>query len=111
MIKACVSYSDSSKTSYYENFNLVDYVPEVEIDKIKNKNFHLDEQVVLRVEEVSIDCENSDELFNYDYYKVYYFNNFDYFNDLNSDSTVNDDDFYTSCDFVCVKNKECDFYG
>lgn len=38
-IKAYVDYEDETKTHYYKNFEVIENLPELETETIKNKNY------------------------------------------------------------------------
>lgn len=63
-IKAYVNYNDRSKTHYYKNFDIIEKLPEVEATKKFNGE-------VVKIEQIELDCEQpSQEVYNYNYYKI-----------------------------------------
>lgn len=86
-IKAYVDYNDENKTHYYQMFEVADHLPELEDNLIINEKFKDYNYLVKDIEIVDLDCEQgSEEVNNYNYYKIIYFNNDDYYNynyDLN----------------------------
>lgn len=85
-IKAYVFYSDVTKTYYYEDFKIVERLPEVE------KEFWNDERVA-NIEEVELDCENDSKVYDYDFYVVTY-------------ETKYDDEIEKSKQYICIKKEE-----
>lgn len=72
--------TDREKIHYYQNFEIIENLPELETEAIKNENYKNCDSLLEKIETVKLDCEQgSDEVYKYDFYKLTYFNNIDYF--------------------------------
>lgn len=80
-IYAFVDYDDATKTHYYEDFKVIDKLP-----KIGDVRYTTD--VVRRIVEVNLDCENDNSVYDYDFYKIKY------------EDTQYDNMYY---EYVCIK--------
>lgn len=69
-IKAYVDYNDSRKQHYYENFDIIDELPEIGEEL---SGYGLNETAtVKKIELAHLDCEQpNNEVYNYDYYEMY----------------------------------------
>lgn len=54
-------------------------LPDLDTDLIKNSDFKDAQTLIYDVEPVKIYCENSNDVYNYEYYKILYFDNSTYF--------------------------------
>lgn len=65
-IKVRVGYNERTKQYYSQDFEVVNFLPEVGESYSRYGNLIVDS-----IEEVSLDCENRGiEVYNYDYYKI-----------------------------------------
>lgn len=79
-IRAYVNYNDESKTHYYKDFEIIENLPELETEAIKNEKYKNCDSLLEKIETVELDCEQgTDEVYKYDFYKLTYFNNMDHF--------------------------------
>lgn len=66
-IRAYIDWNDATRTHYYRDFEIVENLPKI------NEIYYEDESSVEKVkliERVNLDCENSDDVYNYDYYEI-----------------------------------------
>lgn len=74
-IRAYVNYNEYSKKRYYRDFELVDEPPAIgdivfgDDLNFKEPNYGQSE-IVSKIREAYIDCENSDDIWQYDFYIV-----------------------------------------
>lgn len=66
-IRAYADWDDRTKTHYYKDFEIVEELPKV--DEIYYEDSS-SKEVVKSVESVRLDCENNDNVYNYDFYKI-----------------------------------------
>lgn len=85
-IKAYIDYDDETKAHYYEDFKIVERLPEVE------EKFWNDERIA-NIEEVELDCENDSKVYDYDFYVVTY-------------ETKYDDEIEKSKQYICIRKEE-----
>lgn len=81
-IKAYVDWNDETKTHYYRTFEIIENLPKLEIEEIKNEKYKNCTSLLKKIETIELDCEQgSDDVYKYNFYKLTYFNNEDYFED------------------------------
>ena len=80
IIRAKIGVNEWTNTVIRRNFELVESLP------IVNEQFH--DYKVLKLNEISLDCERNEELYNYDYYKI------DLFDDEDENFSI----------YICIKN-------
>lgn len=72
---------------------IYDELPKLDTELIKNENYKDSQELVERIEDVEIDCEQgNDEVYNYQYYKITYFDNTNYFDYLDDKIEFSDKD-------------------
>ena len=79
------------------DFKIIDKLPNVEKELIGNKYYKDNQSIVYDIKRLEIDCEQgSNDVYNYDYYKILYFDNSNYIE--------NDYDFKDCIyeEYVCV---------
>ena len=80
IIRAKIGVNEWNNTIIKRNFELVESLPTV------GELFH--DYKVLKLNEISLDCERNEELYNYDYYKI------DLFDDEDENFSI----------YICIKN-------
>ena len=80
IIRAKIGVNEWNNTVIRRNFELVESLPTV------NEQFH--DYKVLKLNEMKLDCERNEELYNYDYYKI------DLFDDEDENFSI----------YICVEN-------
>lgn len=86
-IKAWIGYNDKNKTHYYENFEVVENLPEIE------KEFWNDRKIS-KIKEVELDCEQPNyDVYNYNFYEI-------------TEEVRYDDEIEESYSYVCVEKND-----
>ena len=88
----------------YENkgkeidFKIISELPKIEKELIGNKYYKDNQSIVYDIENVDVDCEQgSNDVYNYNYYKILYFDNENYL----EDGYDFNDCIYS--EYVCIK--------
>ena len=80
------------------DFKIIDKLPKIGKELIGNGYYKDNQSIVYKIENIEIDCEQgSDDVYNYDYYKILYFDNSNY---------IEDDYDFNDCiyeKYVCIK--------
>ena len=101
-IKVKTYYNEHNNTNYYRQFDIIDALPEIgEVDQLFPERDG-ERTTVIAIREVSIDCENRDEAFEYNYYVIE-----KTFEQLNEDDEW---EMVHECErhYVAIKKGECD---
>lgn len=61
-IRAYVGYNDYNKTHYYKDFKIKEELPKI--------GDSMNGPIVIKINEMELDCENSDEVYKYRYYEI-----------------------------------------
>lgn len=107
-IRAYVNYDERSNTRYHRDFTIEDYkIKDLEVEDldelIKNTtlNSWLDNETIINIQEVNLDCEQgNNEVFDYDYYCIKKVDIGDYHQDYDEDKDIND---YINYEYVAIK--------
>lgn len=93
-IRAYVDYNEQIKKHYYKDFKIIDFLPKID-NTIKYND------TVTQIESVELDSEQgSQNVYNYDYFKIIRTDYEDFNSDDNEDKTLND---YQYEEYVAVK--------
>lgn len=80
------------------DFKIIDKLPKIEKELIGNGYYKDNQSIVYKIENIEIDCEQgSDDIYDYNYYKILYFDNSNY---------IEDDYDFNDCiyeEYVCIK--------
>lgn len=89
-----------------------DELPELELDLLKNEKYKDNQEIIKSVEEIEIDCEQGkNEVYNYQYYKIIYFDNYTYFDKLEDQEYVHDSECeYSKYIAIAYKDEENETY-
>lgn len=109
-IKAYTGYADKTKTHYYREFTVVECIPESEnleeLIKDTTLTSWLNNGKCVSVEEVALDCEQgSQDVYNYDFYKLTYVDIADFHDEDDEDKNIDD---FTNIEYVCIEKAEDD---
>lgn len=64
------------------DFKIISELPKIEKELIGNKYYKDNQSIVYDIENVDVDCEQgSNDVYNYNYYKILYFDNENYLED------------------------------
>ena len=107
-IKAYTDYSESRDKHLYNNFDIVDKLPELKNIKTliadTNLTSWLDNNAAFGINKIELDCEQADDdVYNYDFYEVNTVDIADYHNDDDEDKDV---DNYIYTKYIAIEKSE-----
>ncbi len=70
-IRVCTGYSERKNIRYYREFVIIDKLPSLDDDSFGGHYRYKDENFkILEIRSAYIDCEQSDEVYDYEYYEI-----------------------------------------
>lgn len=110
-IKVCVYENGGNKIRYFEKARICEKLPSIDCtlkEAIETAEFYDPFYYsIVKIEEVEIDCSQSDNNQNYDYYQITKFNQESYYNEI--EELKDDGEEITQSDLEDIQN-ECTIY-